>query len=310
MVTTARHTRTLRSRTGAALAVAAVLALTACGTEEVSGGSDPEPTASSPDNASPSATAPSPSAPESPGTATSAPRGEPFPVMYLGASPRGRTVLFAENAPLAGRDVAGVLPLLARTPLDPDYRTLWTPDMLRGATESDGVVTVDLTPAASAAPAGASRQDATMSLRQMAWTFKGLGGASAVRFTVDGAPAGTVLGVPVTGPVKADKPARTLSLMQVLVPAEGQVLTNPFTASGTSNGFEASVGWQLLDGDTVVKDGFGTAEGWMDKNYPWSVDLDLTGVPAGTYTLKFSNDDPSDGEGSGPDTDTRTVVVE
>ena len=53
-----------------------------------------------------------------------------------------------------------------------------------------------------------------------------------------------------------------------------------------------------------------TAEGWMDKLYPWKADIDVSRLPAGDYTFVAMTDDPSGGEGLGPFTDTRTIIVE
>jgi hypothetical protein len=78
-----------------------------------------------------------------------------------------------------------------------------------------------------------------------------------------------------------------------------------------NSGFEAWVGWQILKGDEVVKEGFGTAEGWGDRLYPWEVEVDVTDLAPGSYTFKAMNDDPSGGaEGNGPHFDTKTITIE
>ena len=57
---------------------------------------------------------------------------------------------------------------------------------------------------------------------------------------------------------------------------------------------------------------FGTADGCCEvgKLFEWTAQVDLTGLAPGTYTFVAMNDDPSGGEGGGPDVDTRTIVVE
>ena len=64
--------------------------------------------------------------------------------------------------------------------------------------------------------------------------------------------------------------------------------------------------WRVLDEKgKVVKKGFTTAEeAFIFAAYSFTVKL-----PAGTYTLEVSEDDPSGGEGGTPMTDTRTVTV-
>ncbi len=56
-------------------------------------------------------------------------------------------------------------------------------------------------------------------------------------------------------------------------------------------------------------DGFSTAEGWMDKLYPWQTEVDVSSLEPGEYTFVASTDDPSDGEGAGPTEDSKTIVV-
>ncbi len=93
--------------------------------------------------------------------------------------------------------------------------------------------------------------------------------------------------------------------------AEGAVVEgSSFVAEGIANSFEATVPWQLLDGDKVVKEGSTMAEGAYDKMYPWQVEIDLTDVQPGEYTFVARTDDPSGGhEGPGPFEDTKTITV-
>ena len=56
-------------------------------------------------------------------------------------------------------------------------------------------------------------------------------------------------------------------------------------------------------------EGFATAEGWGDKLYPWSSDVDCSGLPPGTYTFVAMTDDASGGEGGGPTQDTKTFTL-
>ena len=70
--------------------------------------------------------------------------------------------------------------------------------------------------------------------------------------------------------------------------------------------------WQIRDAsDEVVLDGFATAEGAIDRLYKWETEpIDVSDLAPGTYTFVAMTDDPSGGEGTGPFTDTRTIIVE
>ena len=47
-----------------------------------------------------------------------------------------------------------------------------------------------------------------------------------------------------------------------------------------------------------------------DRLYPWETEIDVSGLAPGTYTFVAMTDDPSGGdEGTGPFTDTRTIIV-
>ncbi len=60
----------------------------------------------------------------------------------------------------------------------------------------------------------------------------------------------------------------------------------------------------------MVKEGFSTAVGWVDKLYPWQTEVDVTGLTPGEYTFVAMTDDPSGGEGGGPTEDTKTIIVQ
>jgi hypothetical protein len=47
----------------------------------------------------------------------------------------------------------------------------------------------------------------------------------------------------------------------------------------------------------------------MDKLYPWETEIDLSGLEPGDYTFVAMTDDPSNGEGSGPTEDSKTITV-
>ena len=71
----------------------------------------------------------------------------------------------------------------------------------------------------------------------------------------------------------------------------------------------------IKKGDTVKviagrDKGFATADGWMDKLYPWTTQVNVSKLAPGTYTFVAMTYDPSGGaEGAGPTEDTKTIIV-
>lgn len=314
-------------RTLAALATASLLVLTGCGSEGSDDGSgdtsgeDSTTQAADEQSSEDSSDDPSESTDPDDDTGDTSDTGEgdhTVTAWFVGDAPRG-PVLYAEQVAVSEPDdgLADDLAALMTTPKDPDYRTLWQEGSLVSAeflgNGSEGVIRVEVSADATAAPDGVSPKEAKLALQQVVHTLQEAAGTKApVEFVVDGDNADQVLGVPTAAPVKRAGPLKTLNLMSITTPAEGEQVSGTFTATGANNGFEAWVGWQLLDADgEVVKDGFTTAEGWTGgKLYPWEAEIDVSDVPAGDYVLRFHNDDPSGGaEGSGPDEDTRSITV-
>lgn len=316
-----RHTTTRSPRLLAgSLAAAALLTLSACGDSNVADDPSTGDDTSTPSAPSTPTTSESPTAPASTPAAESPDTSEPTSapaqptaatgLYFVGAGPRGPK-LFPFTVE-AVQDPAAVLAALTTAPSDADLRTWWPADAFASASVEGTRLTVDLAPTLAQAPAGVERRAAQLSVQQVAWSAKSALKATEVVFTVGGQPATTVLGVPVTGPVKARGFFKNITQVSVTTPTEGQEVSGSFTATGANNGFEAWLGWQLVDqSGKAVKEGNTTAEGWGEKLYPWSVTVDLAGVAPGTYTFRAYNDDPSGGEGgaTGPEEDTRTVVV-
>jgi hypothetical protein len=239
----------------------------------------------------------------------------PVAVYYAGDGPRG-TVLFREFQPGIGADpVAQAASAAVAGPAqDPDYRTLWPAGTQATASYDGDVITVDLTGAAlHDRPKGMSKRDAELAVQQVVYSVQGAVQKRApVQLLLDGQHTDMVLGEPASEPLAEAPALETLSLMSISEPSEGQVLADSFEASGANNSFEASVSYEIRDGDKVVGTGFGMAAGWgEDKLFPWQLTVDVSGLAPGTYTFVAMNDDPSGGaEGHGPDIDTRTIVVQ
>ncbi|KQY54591.1 MULTISPECIES: Gmad2 immunoglobulin-like domain-containing protein [unclassified Nocardioides] len=245
------------------------------------------------------------------------------PVYYIGDGPGG-SVLFREFTKLrpgSGQsNVEAALGMaVSGTPMDPDYRQPW-PDGTKVDTTAEtmqgDVIVVPLLEGGTPLhdrPDGMSERDAQLAIEQLVYTAQAAVGKGRlpVQILLDGEHSDTVLGVPTSEPLANADVLDTLSLMNVTAPVEGAEVSGSFTATGVNNSFESNVQWQVLKGDKVVKDGFGTAEGWgMDRLFPWKVKVDVSGLAPGEYTFKAMNDDPTGGaEGNGPDVDTKTIVV-
>ena len=78
-----------------------------------------------------------------------------------------------------------------------------------------------------------------------------------------------------------------------------------------ASSFEATVPWEILRGDEVVLDGFATAEGWMDKLYPWETVASTS--PASSRATTPSSPAPTTrrggAEGAGPHEDTKDFTL-
>jgi hypothetical protein len=259
---------------------------------------------------------PTESATDTPTSTDPSPVESPVPVYYGGDGPRG-TVLFREFQPGIGADpvAQAASAAVSGTPQDPDYRTLWPAGTQATASYDGDVITVDLTGAAlHDRPKGMSKRDAELAVQQVVYSVQGAAGERAgVQLLLDGGHTDQVLGQPASEPLTNAQAVGTLSLMSITAPAEGQPVTGTFEASGVNNGFEASFTWEILQGDQVVATDFGMADGCceLDKLFPWTAQVDVSGLAPGTYTFVAKNDDPSGGaEGHGPDIDTRTIVVQ
>lgn len=238
------------------------------------------------------------------------------PAYYVGTTPAGPR-LFREFRSVEAdvSELEGSLTALGMDPTDPDYTTSWSPDSFAGASVEGDVIYVDLAhEALHDRPAGMSEAEAQLAVEQVIYSVQGaLGqGRLGVQFRLDGNPIDQVYGVPTSEALSNAPELDVLALVNISDPAEGAVVSGRFTATGVASSFEATVPWEIRDpSGAVVKEGFATAEGWMDRLYPWQAEVDVSGLEPGTYTFVASTSDPSGGaEGFGPTSDTRNVVVE
>ena len=212
---------------------------------------------------------------------------------FVGNSPQGPRLFREFDEVPAGDPLQAALDRIERPASDPDYRTSWT-------TTSFGDVAVDET--GINVELGVNDLSDELAVQQVVYTLQAAAGERLpVWFWLPGQRG--------NAPHTAAPENDVLNLVSISDPAEGEEYSGSFIARGRANSFEATVPWEIRDGDTVVKKGFATASSSMDKLYPWKAEVDLTGIEPGTYTFVAMTDDPSGGEGPGPFTDTRTIVV-
>lgn len=262
--------------------------------------------------AEPSGTTSSPAV--EPTTEPTEPTASPTPAattvrVYSMVDTRSGLRLARENRDVTGDDplVLAVEEMIAG-PDDPDYSTAWNPATeVLGVTQADDVLTVDLSEDARTANIGS--EGAALMIQQLVWTVTDAAGAedAAVLLTVAGEPAGELWGVvswdtPVT---RAD-PMSVRVLVQIDEPREGAATGTSVTVTGEAAVFEAVLPWSVLDsaGTEVTSGTTMTAEGQTFAPFSFTVDLE-----PGTYTVVITEDDPSDGEGGTPTSDTRTITV-
>jgi len=309
------------------LTLATLLAVTGCAADPEATSSRQRPeraverparSADAGDTSTPSA--PAPSAPATSEAATSETADEDSSgagsfaaaVYYLGDTDRAGVRLYREFRPGSGDRLGGTLELVMSAPLDPDYRTAWQPGTLQDAAVVGAHLEVVTAPGLSERPAGMSAADARQAIQQVVYSLQAaVQERLPVRFTTDSGPMDRVLGVATPGAVRQGSPLQVLSHVSLTSPEQGAATASTLRVSGVGNSFEANLGWEIRQGDRVVKDGFATMDGWMgDQLFPFQTTVDVSGLEPGSYTLRVTTDDPAGGaEGVGAMTDDREFTV-
>jgi hypothetical protein len=194
---------------------------------------------------------------------------------------------------------------------DPDYATTWNPETeVLGVTVADGTIEVDLS--ADARTANVGSQGAELMVQQLVYTVTEAvdpdNAEADVLLLIEGEPAGELWGTLVWDqPTGRADPLDVRLLVQVDEPREGTTTSSPLRVEGEAAVFEATLVWRVLDeaGTEVLAGTTMTAEGQTFAPFMFPVELD-----PGTYVVEITEDDPSDGEGGVPMTDTRTVTIE
>ena len=236
------------------------------------------------------------------------------PIYFSGETPQGIR-LFREFRKVEADNPfeEAVALMLAGDSVDPDYSTLWPEGAFESISFSEGAgaIVVQVKDDSWNTPAGdMTKQQARLAVQQLVYTVQGIQQQRLPVLVQLGSDAVPLLGIDTKGGLKAAKQLDVLAFMNVTTPEEGATVSGSFTAEGVGSSFEATVPWEVRDeAGTAVVEGFTTAEGWIDKLYPWTAEVDVSGLAPGTYTFVALTDDPSDGEGAGPTEDTKTIVV-
>ena len=303
---TSAKLRSARALTSVLAAGALTVALVGCGQED-----DPSPVADDPGGEETTQES-SPPSPDDSAAEGGSGSGTTVPVYFVGDTPQG-PALFREfrqvpdDNPL---EEAAAL-LTAGDVADPDYSTL-LPEGDLGSVEYDddaGRFVVELADPGWTEPQGLSKAEARLAVQQLVYTLQGVQQERApVVVQQDGRPT-SILGIDSGDGIRQADQLAVLGLVNVTTPEQGAAVSGSFTAEGVASSFEGTVVWEVRRGDEVVQEGFATASGWMDKLYPWSTEVDVSGLEPGEYTFVARTDDPSDGEGPGPTEDTKDFTV-
>ena len=291
-------------------AAALALALAGCGED------DPEPVADDPGSGESSkGSTDEPAGPTDPEESSEPPADlTTAPVYFVADTPQGPRLFREFRRVEADNPLEEAAALMtAGDVADPDYRTLYPSGTFKSVryVEDSGSFVVELqddgwkTRAKGMSPAAAK-----LAVQQLVHTIQGVQQERAPVVVQLGGEPTTLFGVDTSSGVDAAPQLEVLGLVNITTPEQGQPVSGTFTADGVASSFEATVPWEIRQGDQVVKKGFSTATGWMDKLHPWTTEVDVSELEPGEYTFVAMTDDPSGGEGFGPTEDTKTIIVE
>jgi len=296
----------------ALVAPVAILALA------LAGCSDAEPVASDPVDDPPASEteepAPEPSEDPEPSETESAEGGTTTAAYFIADTDRAGPRLYREFQRAGGEPLEAAVEVLTAGPVDSDYRTGWQGGQLVSATYDGGVIAVVVDASVRTRPGGMSKAEAAAAVEQVVYTMQAAVQERApVQFRTTDNPIDMVFGVPTSEPIANGPMLDVLSHVNLTSPEQAAVVDgDTLSVTGVGNSFEASVGWEVRQGDHRVLDGYATMVGWMEpKLFPFEVDVDVSGLAPGDYTFWVTTDDPTGGtEGIGAMTDDKEFTIE
>jgi Immunoglobulin-like domain of bacterial spore germination/Sporulation and spore germination len=301
---------TVRARLAALTALLPIVAVVLAGC-----GDNDEPSAKDPNDKPSRSGKPTKKPSESPATPSASDSGSPatvaVPVYFVGDTPQGPRLFREFQQVEADNPVDEALAILTGDAADdPDYSSALGGATLRAGT-TDEDMTVEVSGDVASRPSGMSAKRAKLAVQQVVFTVQGiLQDRVPISFVTADGESTPLLGL--SAPDGGFTPDQdVLALVNVTQPQQNSEPGDSFVASGVANSFEATVPWEVRDENgAVVLEGFATAEGWGDKLYPWTSQVDAGSLPPGTYTFVAKTDDPSGGEGGGPTEDSKTITVQ
>jgi hypothetical protein len=226
----------------------------------------------------------------------------------VGDTPDGPRLYREFRTVQASNPFDGAIAALEQGPIDPDYRTYWPEGSIEAihfdGIGEDGLFQVVLNGGSLRdRPAGMDEATASMAVEQVIHTLQASAGArAAVTFRSDSNPIDQVFGVPTSEPRANGPVLDTLALVSLSTPSEGMVVDNdvPLVVEGVGSAFEGTI-------DIYVRTRAGGSPGgenrgdWVtvrtgmggDRLYPFTANLDLTGVPPGDYVVVSMTQNPS-----------------
>ena len=234
------------------------------------------------------------------------------PAYFAASTPQGGR-LFREFQRVDAADPLGEAAalLLQGDSLDPDYSTAFPSGSFADVTWSEGAgaFIVTLTDDSwTTRPKDMSAAGAKLAVQQLVYTLQGVQQRRDPVIVQVGNDPVPLFGIDTADGLRNDPSA--LALVNVTSPEQGATVSgDTLDVAGLANSFEANVVWEIRSGGTKVLDGYATADGWMDKLYPWQKSIDISSLEPGDYTFVARTDDPSDGEGAGPTVDTKTFTL-
>jgi len=144
-----------------------------------------------------------------------------------------------------------------------------------GLAVEDGVATVDLSGEFQTGGGSASMLGR---VAQVVYTLTQFPEITSVEFAIDGAPVDAIGGEGVVVAGGVDRGAFTAVLPAILVesPTPGEAVTSPLTVSGLSNTFEATIQYNVTDGEgLIVAEGFSTGGGTLGEWQPFELTVEF-----------------------------------
>jgi hypothetical protein len=241
------------------------------------------------------------------------------PVYYVGDTPHGPRLYreFQRQTICQSTDCklkAAVVSAVNGQPQDPDYRSLWPAGATVGnVSHADDVIVIDLASGIHDLPTGMSAKAAELAVQQVVYSAQAAVGAGQlpVQLLIDGKHTDQVLGVPASEPLAEANADDVLAPVQIDTPGNGAAIPagdagGMVEVSGRAATFEANVVWELMQGSTVVRHGFTTAQECCTLS-PFA--FTVKNVEPGTYTLVVHDSDES-GEGRPVNQDTKEITVQ